>query len=117
VNWRPWSTLPTTLLLTIAVVLPRYNADMTPQEERRTEAKIRQLDLRAEELQRRLVALEERVSGHPIAFLPWTERVRIQFGKVRFDPVERMKAVEEETALLERWLNTLMARMPQGPIM
>jgi len=36
---------------------------------------------------------------------------------VKFDPVERMKAVEEETALLERWLNTLISRMPQGPIM
>jgi hypothetical protein len=90
---------------------------MTRDEERRTEAKIRQLDRRAEELQRRLVALEERVSGHPIAFLPWTDRVRIQFAGVKFDPVERMKAVEEETALLERWLNTLISRMPQGPIM
>jgi PAS domain-containing protein len=89
---------------------------MTPAEVRSTEAKIRFLDLRAEELQRRLAALEERVSGQPLAFLPWTERVRIQFAKVPFDPEERMRAVEEETALLERWLATILKKMPQGPI-
>jgi hypothetical protein len=89
---------------------------MTSAEVRRSEAKIHYLDLRAEELQRRLAALEERVSGQPLAFLPWTDRVRIQFGNVPFDPEERMRAVEEETSLLERWLSAILKKMPQGPI-
>ena len=89
---------------------------MGPAEIRSSEAKIRILDLRAEELQRRLVALEECCSGQPVAFLPWTERVRIQFANVPFDADERMRAVEEETDRLERWLTAILKKMPQGPI-
>ena len=74
------------------------------------------MDRRAEELQRRLAVAEERVTGRMPAFLPWTDRVRIQFGKAEFDPVERMKALEEEVSILERWMASLEKRLPRGPV-
>ena len=87
----------------------RYNVPMTRKE-------IEILDLRAEEMQRRLAVAEERVSGRMPAFLPWTDRVRIQFGNSEFDLAERMRALDEEISVLERWMERLEKLFPRGPV-
>ena len=87
----------------------RYNVRMTERE-------IDALDRRAEEMQRRLAVAEERLTGRMPVFFPWTDRVRMQFGNSEFDAGERMRALDEEVARLERWMASLEKRTPQGPV-
>jgi hypothetical protein len=71
------------------------------------ERDIRELDIRTEALQQRLASMEEKVSGHRPAVLPWTWRVELQFAGKPFDADERLRAVNEEITHLEDWMARL----------